>query len=92
MELDAQTLFNLLIAVAGAFVTYFLSRLSADLNAIRAKDEQHDKRIGAIELLIARQYMTREEFTTKMDKFDEKMDKHFERMFKYLNEKADKEH
>lgn len=83
---DYQMLFNLAFGVLGVLGGWMLNAMWAALKDLQAADAKLAEKVAAIEVLVAGQYVTREEFTTAMNAVFVKLDK----IQDTLNSKADR--
>lgn len=80
--MTAQTLINVLFAIAGAMGGWILNNLKASIEALQKADTELTDKVQRIEVLVAGTYVKRDDLdrvTTamfhKLDKLDEKLDK-----------------
>ena len=83
---DYQVLFNIVIGVIGAMGGWMLNTMWSSLKDLQAADTKLAEKVSAIEVLVAGQYVTREEFTTTMNALFLKLD----RIQDTLNKKVDR--
>jgi len=75
-----QTVINIIIGVAGALGGFLLNQLWTAVKDLQNADKELSEKVGKIEVLVAGQYVTREDFKrsidalfAKLDKIDEKL-------------------
>jgi hypothetical protein len=61
-----------------------------EVKSLRAKNDELSTKLGAVEVLVAGQYVRRDELVRTMSSLEDKMDKNFQRMFDKLDGKMDK--
>lgn len=83
---DYQILFNLVVGILGALGGWVLNTMWSALKDLQKADTKLAEKVGAIEVLVAGQYITREEFATSMHAVFSKLDK----IQDTLSEKADR--
>ena len=84
--MDPQIAFNVAVGVAGTLGGWWLNVVWGSLKALQTADKALIEKVGAIEVLVAGRYMTREEFTSTITALFAKLDK----IQDLLNSKADK--
>lgn len=79
--MDYQVLFNISFGIAGAVVGWMLNNLRDNLKALTDADTALTVKVQAIEVLVAGQYVKREELDrlgkaifSKLDRIEEKID------------------
>ena len=84
--MDAQTLINILFAIAGGMGGWILNNLKASIEALQKADSELTDKVQKIEVLVAGTYVKRDDLDRvtnamfhKLDKLDEKLDKLAER-------------
>jgi len=85
MNVD-QTLFNVIIAVAGILGGWVLNTVWGAVKDLQKNDKDLADKVAAIEVLVAGKYITRDEFGHTMEKVNNKLDLIVDK----LNGKADK--
>lgn len=85
MPID-QTLFNIVVGVCGALGGWAINTMWGALKDLQRDDKALADKVAAIEVLVAGQYTTREEFTNAMANVNTKLDLIVEK----LNNKADR--
>lgn len=83
---DYQVLFNIVIGILGVIGGWLLNTMWSSLKDLQAADTKLAEKVSAIEVLVAGQYVTREEFTTTMNALFLKLD----RIQDTLNKKVDR--
>lgn len=84
--MDHQTIYNILIGLISAMLGWWLNNVWASLKELQAADRELAEKVASIEVLVAGQYVTREEFNTVLSQVFAKLD----RIIDKLNDKADK--
>lgn len=72
---DYQVLFNIVVGILGAIGGWLLNTMWSSLKDLQAADTKLAEKVSAIEVLVAGQYVTREEFTLTMQAVFAKLDK-----------------
>lgn len=72
---DYQVLFNIVIGILGTIGGWLLNAVWSSLKDLQSADTKLAEKVSAIEVLVAGQYVTREEFTTAMNAVFSKLDK-----------------
>jgi uncharacterized coiled-coil protein SlyX len=72
---DYQVLFNIVIGILSAMGGWMLNTMWVSLKDLQAADTKLAEKVSAIEVLVAGQYVTREEFNTTMSAMFMKLDK-----------------
>jgi len=72
---DYQVLFNIVVGILGAIGGWLLNTMWSSLKDLQAADTKLAEKVNAIEVLVAGQYVTREEFTITMQAVFAKLDK-----------------
>lgn len=83
---DYQTLFNIVIGFFGAIGGWWLNAMWTSIRELQAMDRDLADKVGSIEVLVAGQYVTREEYTNTLNAIFVKLD----RIQETLNHKADR--
>lgn len=81
---------NILLCIGAIFLTHLLTSLRETVNQLRQADNQLSGQISGIQVLIAGQYVTREEFRAEIGKLGDAIFRKLDRMEGTLNDKADK--
>jgi hypothetical protein len=84
--MDYQTAFNIVFALSGFLGGWVLNGLRDSLKSLQAVDEILTEKVQAIEVLVAGQYVKREDFSEVSRAIFTKLDKIYDR----LDTKADK--
>jgi len=72
---DYQVLFNIVIGILSAMGGWMLNTMWVSLKDLQAADTKLAEKGSAIEVLVAGQYVTRDEFTVTMQAVFAKLDK-----------------
>ena len=79
--MDGQTAFNLVVGLASFFGGWVVKNLQDAMKSLQATDERLAAKVQSIEVLVAGQYIKREDFErtvealfAKLDKIDAKLD------------------
>ena len=83
---DYQVLFNIVVGILGVMGGWLLNTMWSSLKDLQTADAKLVEKVSAIEVLVAGQYVTREEFTTTMNAMFMKLD----RIQDTLNKKVDR--
>ena len=86
MTPDAQSFFNIVIGVAGTLGGWWLKVVWDALKDLQEADKALVEKVGAIEVLVAGRYTTREEFDRNLNAVFVKLD----RIYELLSQKADR--
>lgn len=77
-----QQLFNIVIGVAGALGGWWMKAMWEGLKDLRKTDHELTQQVNNLQILVAGQYMRREEFDkvgqaifAKLDRIEDKLDK-----------------
>lgn len=77
-----QQLFNIVIGVAGALGGWWMKAMWEGLKDLQKTDQQLSQQVNNLQILVAGQYMRRDEFEktstaifTKLDRIEDKLDK-----------------
>ena len=84
--MDHQTLFNIGIGIISGMLGWWLNNVWASLKELQAADRELAEKVASIEILVAGQYVTRDEFNNVLNQVFTKLD----RIIEKLNEKADR--
>jgi CHASE3 domain sensor protein len=84
--MEYQTAFNIVVGIAGFLGGWILNGLRDSLKSLQAADESLTEKVQAIEVLVAGQYVKREDFSEVSRAIFMKLDKIYDR----LDTKADK--
>jgi CHASE3 domain sensor protein len=84
--MEYQTAFNIVVGIAGFLGGWILNGLRDSLKSLQAADESLTEKVQAIEVLVAGQYVKREDFSAVSKAMFEKLDKIYDK----LDTKADK--
>lgn len=83
---DHQTLFDIVVALLGALGGWWLNAMWGSIKELQAVDRDLAEKVASIEILVAGQYVTREEYTNSLNAIFVKLDK----IQDLINSKADK--
>lgn len=84
--MDHQMMFNIGIGVISSMLGWWLNNVWTSLKELQAADRELAEKVASIEILVAGQYVTREEFNSVLSQVFSKLD----RIIEKLNEKADR--
>ena len=83
---DHQILFNIVVGMLGVIGGWWINAMWASIKELQAMDRDLAEKVGSIEVLVAGQYVTREEYTNTLNAIFVKLD----RIQETINSKADK--
>lgn len=83
---DYQILFNLVVGILGVLGGWLLNTVWNALKDLQIADARLAEKVGAIEVLVAGQYITRTEHTNALNMINMKLDQ----IQQSLSEKADR--
>jgi hypothetical protein len=83
---DYQNLFNIVIGILGIIGGWWLNAIWTAIKDLQIMDRELAEKVGAIEVLVAGRYVTREEFNSTLSQVFGKLD----RIIDAVNQKADK--
>lgn len=79
--MDAQTIINVAFAIAGGLGSWVLNRIWEALKDLQTADKVLAEKVGAIEVLVAGNYVSRDELKqtvtavfAKLDRIEDKLD------------------
>lgn len=72
---DYQVLFNIVMGVMGVFFGWLLNAAWTSLKELQKADAKLAEKVASIEVLVAGQYVTREEFSVAINAIFVKLDK-----------------
>lgn len=72
---DYQTLFNFVTGLLGVVGGWWLNAMWASLKELQSADAKLAEKVSAIEVLVAGQYVTRDELTSTINAIFAKLDK-----------------
>ena len=81
-----QVLFNVAVSALGICFGWILKTVSQSVRDLRQADKELTEKVASIEVLVAGNYVTRDELQTSLSSLDKKLDK----IFTKLDSKADK--
>lgn len=87
MDLEPQAIINALFAVIGGLGGWVLNNLRRAIEGLRAEDSALAAKVQAIEVLVAGDYVRRDE----MDRFAERLFSKLDRIEQKVDGKADKQ-
>lgn len=70
-----QNLINILIAVVGVSMGWVLKVIWESIKDLRTDGATRDERLGKLEILVAGQYVTRDDFSIVLQKLDDIRDR-----------------
>ena len=83
---DHQILFNIVVGMLGVIGGWWINAMWASIKELQAMDRDLAEKVGAIEVLVAGQYVSRDEYTNTLNAIFVKLD----RIQETINSKADK--
>jgi len=83
---DHQILFNIVVGMLGVIGGWWINAMWVSIKELQAMDRDLAEKVGAIEVLVAGQYVTRDEYTNTLNAIFVKLD----RIQETINSKADK--
>jgi hypothetical protein len=84
--MDHQTAFNILIGIISAMLGWWLNNVWLTINELRRIDKELAEKVASIEVLVAGEYVTRDEFNNVMSQVFNKLD----RIMDAVSKKADR--
>lgn len=72
--MDYQILFNVVLGAFGTLATFLITNLSKKIDRLTEEDRELLLKVSALQILVAGQYVTRNEFDAKIDAFFVKLD------------------
>lgn len=81
-----EILFKLAVGLSGFLGGWVLNRVTSSVDNLQKADRELTAKVQAIELLVAGQYVRREDF----DKISSELFRRLDRIYDKLDEKADK--
>jgi hypothetical protein len=84
--MDHQTAFNILIGIISAMLGWWLNNVWLTINELRRIDKELAEKVASIEVLVAGEYVTRDEFNNVMGQVFNKLD----RIMDAVSKKADR--
>ena len=84
--MDHQMVFNLGIGLISAMLGWWLNNVWTSLKDLQAADRELAEKVASIEVLVAGQYVTRDEFNNALNQIFNKLD----RIIDAVNQKADR--
>lgn len=84
--MDHQAIFNVLIGLISAMLGWWLNNVWTSVNELRRVDKELADKVASIEVLVAGEYVTRDEFNNVMSQVFNKLD----RIMDAVSRKADR--
>lgn len=84
--MDHQMMFNIGIGIISSMLGWWLNNVWTALKDLQDADRELAEKVASIEVLVAGQYVTRDEFNNVLSQVFNKLD----RIIEKLNEKADR--
>ncbi len=84
--MDGQFLFNIFVGLSGTLGGFILSAMWTALKDLQSADKELTDKVSAFEILVAGQYVKRDQFESKIDALFRKLDS----MEAKLDEKLDR--
>jgi hypothetical protein len=84
--MDHQTIYNVLIGLISAMLGWWLNNVWMSINELRRIDKELADKVASIEVLVAGEYVTRDEFNNVMSQVFSKLD----RIMDAVSKKADR--
>lgn len=84
--MDHQTMFNVAIGLISAMLGWWLNNVWTSLKELQSADRELAEKVASIEVLVAGQYVTRDEFNNVLNQVFNKLDK----IIDAVNKKADR--
>jgi len=84
--MDHQMMFNIGIGIISSMLGWWLNNVWTALKDLQDADRELAEKVASIEVLVAGQYVTRDEFNNVLSQVFTKLD----RIIEKLNEKADR--
>jgi hypothetical protein len=84
--MDHQTIYNILIGLISAMLGWWLNNVWMSINELRRIDKELADKVASIEVLVAGEYVTRDEFNNVMSQVFNKLD----RIMDAVSKKADR--
>lgn len=73
--MDHQTIFNILIGLISSMLGWWLNNVWGSVNELRRADRELAEKVASIEVLVAGEYVTRDEFNNVMSQVFNKLDR-----------------
>jgi hypothetical protein len=90
MTTESQLIFNVVFSVAMVLLGWILNSLRDSIKALHDSDVALTIKVQGIEVLVAGQYIKRDEFTLSMEKLSHILVERLDRIDGKLDSKADK--
>jgi len=84
--MDHQAMFNIGIGLISAMLGWWLNNVWSSLKELQKADRELAEKVASIEILVAGQYVTRDEFNNVLNQVFSKLD----RIIDTLNKKVDR--
>lgn len=84
--MDHQMLFNIGIGIISAMLGWWLNNVWTSLKELQNADRELAEKVASIEILVAGQYVTRDEFNNVLNQVFNKLDK----IIDAVNKKVDR--
>jgi hypothetical protein len=84
--MDHQTVINIGFGLASTMLGWWMSNVWNSLKDLQKADRELAEKVASIEVLVAGQYVTREEFNSNLSQVFQKLD----RIIDAMNHKADR--
>jgi uncharacterized membrane protein YeaQ/YmgE (transglycosylase-associated protein family) len=88
--MDYQMLFNIAVGLAGAFAGFFLNAVWGALKELRDADDRLAAKVGSIEVLVAGQYVKRDEVNERFEAIAAEVFRRLDRIEQKLDGKVDR--
>lgn len=85
-----NTVLNVVVVIGGGVVGFYLRGVKESIAKLESTDGELAKKISAIEVMVAGQYVTRQEFQHVIEKLGEGIFKRLDAISVKLDSKADK--
>lgn len=84
--MDHQTMFNFVIGLICTMMGWWLNNIWTSLKELQSADRELAEKVGELQIVVAGQYVTREEFNNVLSQVFTKLDK----IIDAVNRKADR--
>ena len=84
--MDHQTMFNVAIGLICTMMGWWLNNIWTSLKELQSADRELAEKVGELQIVVAGQYVTREEFNNVLSQVFAKLDK----IIDAVNRKADR--
>jgi len=89
-QVDWQHLFNIVIGIFGAAGGWWLNTVWKSVNELHAQDQKLAEKVGRIEVLVAGDYVRKDEFAQRMDSLEARLVRKLDQIDGKLDGKVDK--